>query len=359
MIRLATASLTICIAGVALCAQPVPTSAQEAERARQLLQSTQWVDKAWGAYLAGRLHSADLQQPLIDEFRTAAVLRNAPSWSPEHAYVYVLFDAAIEADIAVPADLLEPFEEGWTPPVLILLARGNDGEDMLLGLSAHESQSIVWLAANNVLFGMKSQRWFTRLLSELEITHRFTVTDQLYGPGAGGGVGGGYCGDGGAAMPKGFPPVTLYELEDHAQRGSVLLAHGPQDVFYKRTVIPTDKQVGMGSCGSGVDRASMQIQYLAELGNLKADEGERLFHSQTSIQYRGSRRFQDAHTTEHGNAGASHREASRDCERARILRRGCHSPDQAAGRRSAENRRRAAASRCRAGDYCQLTRCAV
>src|SRR5579871_2132877 len=102
MIRAANTAISISLAAVALCAQSVPTSTQEAEHARQLLTSSEWVDKAWGAYLAGRLHSADLDELLVEEFRTAAVLRDSSSWSEEHAYVYVLFDAAIEADIAVP-----------------------------------------------------------------------------------------------------------------------------------------------------------------------------------------------------------------------------------------------------------------
>ncbi len=292
MTRRALALLAACIAAVALCAQPVPTSTQEAERARQLLQSSQWVDKAWGAYLAGRLHSADLDELLVEEFRTAAVLRSSPYWSEEHAYVYVLFDAAVEAGIAVPAELLDPFKEDWTAPVVILLARGNDSEDLLLGLSGDEGQGTAWLAANNLLFGMKSQRWFAGILRDVKITHRFTVTDQAYGPGFGGGVGGGYYGDGVAAMPKGFPPVTLYQLDDHAQRGSVMLAHGPQDVYYNRTVVPTDKQVGNGSHGGNLNRASIRIGYLAEMANITRDKAEEIVHADTQIRYNGTAEFQ-------------------------------------------------------------------
>jgi hypothetical protein len=292
MIRVALALLVICIAAVALCAQTVPTSTQEAERARQLLQSSQWVDKAWGAYLAGRLHSADLDELLVEEFRTAAVLRSSPYWSEEHAYVYVLFDAAIEAGIAVPAELLDPFKEDWTDAVMILLARGEDSQDLLLALSSDTSRDVVWLAANNLLYSMRSSRWFAATLSALSITHRFTVTDQAYGPGSGGGTGGGFCGDGGAAMPKGFPPVTIYALEDYAQRGDVMLAHGPQNSYYKRTVVPTDKQTGIGSCGGSVDRASIRIGYLAEMANLKRDQAEQLFHAGTQILYHGIEDFQ-------------------------------------------------------------------
>jgi len=94
------------LAAGALCAQPSPVSVQEAERARQLLGSAQWVDKAWGAYFAGRLHSDDLDQLLIEQFRQSAALRNAQGYTDEYAFLAVLFDAAIEAGITVPAESL-------------------------------------------------------------------------------------------------------------------------------------------------------------------------------------------------------------------------------------------------------------
>ena len=66
----------------------------------------------------------------------------------------------------------------------------------------------------------------------------------IYGGGVGGG--GGVCGDGVLAMPKGFPPITVYDLQDAAFTGNVGLAKGPQNVYYSRTIASTDKQVGVG-----------------------------------------------------------------------------------------------------------------
>ncbi len=62
-----------------LSAQPASISVQETGRALQLLNSPQWVEKAWGAYLAGRLHSDELDQRLIEEFRLSAPLRTRNS----------------------------------------------------------------------------------------------------------------------------------------------------------------------------------------------------------------------------------------------------------------------------------------
>ena len=285
--RFVSSVVAILLLANALSAQPLPVSAQQAERARQLLNSVQWVDKAWGAYLAGRLHSADLDQALIEQFRLAMALRDVPSYGEEHAFVAALFDAGIEAGMTVPVALLEPFEENWADAVLILLARDNDSEGSLLRLGLEKSRPIVWLAANNLLFERKSQIWYAATLAQISITHRFTVTDPGYGAGIGGGVGGGASGDGIAALPKGFPPVALYTLQDDvtAQRGSVLLARGPQNVYYKRTVVPTDKQVPFGSGSVALDRMAIRIGYLAQLRHESVEETERLFHSETHILF--------------------------------------------------------------------------
>jgi hypothetical protein len=288
--RLASGVTPLFLVATAVWAQPASIGAQETGRALQLLHSPLWVDKAWGAYFAGRLHAEDLQEPLIEEFRLAAALRNEPA-GEEHAFVAALFDAAIEADISVPAPVLEPFEENWTAPVLILLAHSQDGEDPLLRLSAAKAD-LAWLAANNLLFEMKSPRWYASTLGAVNITHRFTVKDRDEGLGIGGGSGGGFCGDGVGAMPKGFPPVALYELQDSRERGSIVLARGPKDVYYKRIVVPADKQVGFGSCGSAVDRIAIRIGYLAGLVNMPAHQAEDLFHRETAIRYQGNEEFE-------------------------------------------------------------------
>jgi hypothetical protein len=286
--RFVSSVVAILLLANALSAQPLPVSAQQAERARQLLNSVQWVDKAWGAYLAGRLHSPDLDQALIEQFRFAMALRDAPSHAEEHGFMAALFDAAIEAGMTVPAALLEPFEENWADAVLILLARDKDSEGSLLRLGLEKSRPIVWLAANNLLFERKSQIWYAATLAQISITHRFTVTDPGYGPGIGDGAGGGVSGgDGIAALPKGFPPVAFYTLQDGvmAQRGSVLLARGPQNVYYKRTVVPTDKQVPFGSGSVALDRMAIRIGYLAQLRHEPFEQTERLFHSETHIPF--------------------------------------------------------------------------
>jgi hypothetical protein len=94
------------------------------------------------------------------------------------------------------------------------------------------------------------------------------------------------CGDGVAAMPKGFPPIAIYTLQDRAARGSVVLARGPQTIYYERTIVPTDKQVGFGYCSSHLNRATYGIRCLAFLVDMSANQAESLFHRVTGIPYR-------------------------------------------------------------------------
>jgi len=284
-----TGIIALLLAATAGYAQPAPMAAQETARALQLLHSTRCVDKAWGAFFAGRLHSDDLREPLLEALRNAAPLGNALSDTDEYGFVAALFDALIEGDIAAPAEALRSFEERWSNPVLILLSRSTDkdSEDALLRIGGEKSHEMEWLAANNLLFERRSQRWYAGILSSVTVTHRFTLTDPGKG-GYGAGAGGGVSGDGVAAMPKGFPPITLYTLQGTPGRGSVLLAQGPRDVYYKKTVVPTDKRVGFGSSNAFLDRMTMQIDYLGALGNMPAYRAERLFHADTHIPCRSA-----------------------------------------------------------------------
>jgi hypothetical protein len=276
---------TACIfLAFALTAGAQPIHETEAARARRLLASPEWLDKAWGAYFAGRLHSDELKEPLIEAFREASALRDAAGYSQEHGYVAALFDAAIESGITVPAALLEPFEEKWPAAAIILLARDPGSEESLLRLREEKLADVEWLAVNNVLLARQSQRLFSKTLSEVEISHMFDLTDPGDNSGVGGGAGGGICGDGVLAMPKGFPPIGVYSLVDYALAGDVFLAKGPQDAYYRRSVAPTDKQVGIGVCRGVVDRQKTRVGYLAMLAHVPQQQAENLFEAQTSIQ---------------------------------------------------------------------------
>jgi hypothetical protein len=284
-------------------AQSLPDS--EAARARHLLESPPWRDKAWGAYFAGRLESDESKESLIEAFRAASALRDAMPVTEEYGYLATLFDAAIQSETTVPAALLEPFEESWRTTVIILLARDPSAENSLLRLREGSSDPVQWLAVNNLLLARKSQALFSSTLSEVEISHAFDLRDPGDHSGYGGGTGGGICSDGGLVMPKGFPPIGTYRLVDSAIAGDVLLARGPEDAYYRRFVVPTDVQKGFGVCRGMVDRQRIRIGYLAMLVRLPEPQVENLLQPQSTIEFQN-----DAQLRRQWDAALSAQEAA-------------------------------------------------
>ncbi len=74
--RFLAAIVGFVLTSASLPAQQASIPAQQTDRARTLLRSSLPVEKAWGAYLAARLHSDDLNRLLIEEFRASAPLRD-------------------------------------------------------------------------------------------------------------------------------------------------------------------------------------------------------------------------------------------------------------------------------------------
>jgi hypothetical protein len=267
-------------------AQSIPES--DAARARHLLASPSWQDKAWGVYFAGRLNSDDLTDSLLDAFRGASPLRDARPVSEEYGYVAALFDAAIQSGITVPAELLEPFEEKWRAPVVILLARDPASEESLLRLRAGKLGDGEWLAVSNLLLALKSQRFFAEALSEVNISHVFTLADPGETPGNGSGSSRGTAfTDGLALMPRDFPPVGVYVLLAWEQKGDVMLAPGPQNAsYYRRTIAPTNQRMPYSASPGFVDRRNLAVEYLAPLAKMTDVQAAYVFRQQTLIEFR-------------------------------------------------------------------------
>ncbi len=253
--------------------------AGETGKARALLQSASLSDQAWGAYLIGRLRLTDLYGDLTSELRAAARMASASS-GDEYAYCAALLDAAVEVGLDLPVAVLQPYEERWKEPVLILLAasRDTERESALLRLSTAAGAG-AWLAANNLLLERKSQTWYTQILKAAAAVHTITVTDPgvMHGVGE---SGGGACGDGGLGFRAAFPPINYYELEDHGSAGSVLLAPGPTPAYYRRILVAEGKASGFGSCSS-LNQTRERFRYLAALSNQPADRVDSLLRHAT------------------------------------------------------------------------------
>jgi hypothetical protein len=259
---------------------------QETARARLLLQSSDWAQKAWGAYFAGHLHGNSLR-PLVAEQIHAAASLTAPA-----DYISVLLDAAVELNLELPAAEIEPFQARWTAASMILLARSPDSEESLLRLGDAKWFSLPWLAANNLLFQKKSPRWYRRVLEELNVTHRFVVVDEGSGVGVGGSS---MCTACGAGVPapksQGFPPIAIYSLGLKPATGSSVVAAGPHTVYYVLKHLTGDTTDTLSSCAETLDVADIREGYLAAFADVPEKEIRAGLHRQTSITFHNAGQF--------------------------------------------------------------------
>jgi hypothetical protein len=268
------------LAGTALPSQTPPADA-DAARARELLNSPNLADRAWGAYYAGRLRDPGLRDILVERLRAAQPLANAYALSPGFSYVAGLFDALIQIGGAVPIDAFMPFESRWREPALILLSRQQGTEDTLLAMRdelAH--QDLYWLAVNNLLFGMRSARFFTKTLEEIRISHTFDVRQGAFRE-PGRGTGGSIATGAPPKWPDGFPPAGLYYIEDRPTEGALLVA-GPRNVYFRRGVPP----VGVGGPWHDPGREQFRLEYMGAWNHGGPVDAQRVFAQQTVVQWK-------------------------------------------------------------------------
>ena len=264
----------------------------ERNRVEALLSAPSLAERAWGAYWAGQLHDDSLDKLLIARLSEAQGLSQSGDSPEEHAYVLALFDALIQSGQRVPEKDLISFKEARRDEVLILLARDRGNEDLLLSMREEKLNQPQWLTVNNLLLRMKSAQFYTKTLNELRITHEFTVVDPVgLAPGSGGGSGGGGWSCGVRGLPKGFPPIGLYQLTEYAGEGYVLVAKGPRDIYYRRKVVPTDRQIGWDVPFSMSDRQWERLQYLAALNQFAEAEVMSIFWAQSSVPWHNAADF--------------------------------------------------------------------
>ena len=186
---------------------------------------------AWGAYNAAAYNRVEaiprLQQilespPLIDALE-------------KRAFMDVVMDSLIQLNAKVPARLLVPYVGERPIHTSILLSRATDREAVLLELLARLSGNR-WFAAANVLLEDRSPGLAEHLVRNLKLQLIIHVADSenvAFGVSGGMSVGIG-CGIG--QDPPGYPPHAEYTLGRSPQAGSIVLAAGPQPVYYSRTV---------------------------------------------------------------------------------------------------------------------------
>jgi hypothetical protein len=260
-----------------------------AQSPTQLLNSGRPADRAWGAYLAARSHDPSLREPLLAALRDPERWRDSPLDSEPWLAVQAIFDALIQSGDPVPAEIILPFAERWRDSVLLLLARGGASEETLLALREQKQNLAEWVAVNDLLFRMKSQRFFAKTLQEIEIGPIFEVRDT--------GEEAAYCGGGFDSsmrqrkLLEGFPPIALYHLEVEfiapLQSTSVAI-EGPTNVYVRRVVMETGKPVDWEDLGLDTVPGIYRERYLAALGSLTQEQMTQLLHPFIRIYWEGA-----------------------------------------------------------------------
>jgi hypothetical protein len=260
--------LALPLLALLLAAPPPP----DQPRAEALLASPRPIDKAWGAYLAGRLNLTALTPKLaaeLDRLRPIPTTLDRENWSLAHT----LLDTLIELKAPLSFEQLKPWLEDYGNEALILLLQnaGNNQRELLELRPALRRQDH-WLAATNILVQQRAPGIALALLSELRPESTFVAADSPGHSGVGAGIGGGFSGCGSTAFAKDFPPAARYLIVTFPTPGDILLAPGPKNAFLRRTVLPTNQQIGYSESGSQYDTQSELISYLASLAYASVDQ---------------------------------------------------------------------------------------
>jgi hypothetical protein len=237
-----------------------------------LLASARPIDKAWGAYLAGRLNLTPLLPKLItelDRLRPIPTALDRENWSLAHT----LLDALIELKAPLSFEQLKPWLENYANEALILLVQNAEhNQPELLELRPSLKRREHWLAVTNILVQQRGAGVVFALLSELKPESTLVAVDaQGYG-GVGGGSFCSFTGCGVTGFAKDFPPAARYQIVGSAEPGDMLLAPGPSNVFLRRKAVPTNQQIGYSEPGGQLDLQAELGRYLGQLTFQSDDE---------------------------------------------------------------------------------------
>jgi len=293
----------LCLVLYAGLAQSTPTQAGEAARARQLLESRTWIDKAWGAHLAIGAHDPSLRELLVDNLRRIQPLREVAVNTAEYNCVQSLLDALIQTDAEVPSAVILPFERGWRPEVLLLLSLQRDNsmanEAALLAMLDEKPDWLELFAIGDLLARMQSQRFFRQTLEKIEFKHRITVRDS-----ADRSVHTGMSSLAGLvstrSVPKGFPPIGFYDLQGELYAFPAKAFSSPRPVYYRRIVVAGGMTIQWSTLklkNPADVRQAYSLKYLPRPRHLATLEVQHLYFRDTTILWKTAEDFsQDAET---------------------------------------------------------------
>lgn len=253
----------------------------------QLMSSSQNQDRAWAAYLIRTNRLTEFSLQLLGLLARGA----EPGQAGSGALYGAILDSLIQLGIPVPAKLLIPIYDAFPNEATVLLAGSPDWDPSeLLSLIRRQRSDEEWLAICNLLATARAPGFAAYLLSDIKLRVGLAVFsgENASGYGEGGAAFGQGCGMF-QPPPSGFPPAVLYELTTTPRDGAVVVARGPQTVYYVRSRVDPRRQVWVGrSYGS---RDQRRIEYLALMMGRPMEQLEFRATRFFSITWKGRKRF--------------------------------------------------------------------
>lgn len=291
-------SLTVCVLASLAAGQGDDSDAQNEkllDTARRLMDSQSNAVRAWGAYIAGHHGIEDAVPELRGLLHSLAgdEDRKASKATAKHErYVcYAALDALIRLEAKVPSDELLSLPGRFkTHAFLLMIDEPEENQAALVDLiSSSPTVRECWKGVCNLLAPLKTPGLAAFLLNGLHLKVELTVVDP--GKFGGGGSGGTGSGETWFSVPAGFPPITLYDLEERWRAGCILVADGDHPIFCRRQVVEPGRSAGSGSPSSSRKNNKYRMEFLAQLAGVEVEElGYKPRRSKT-IEWTGSEAF--------------------------------------------------------------------
>jgi hypothetical protein len=253
---------------------------QSAGLAATWLGSSDARTRAWGAYLALRDRRRELLPQLIVLAEAYPVKsgRLSPTERDDHDAMLGVLDAIIQMDGKVPPELAAKLYTEFPVQAVIFLARGRPAtsdflldifqkENSEMAVAATSARTLAWLAAGDLLMGLRPRGFAAAILGGLTVHAGIRVVDEGSVAGLGPGIGGSCSGPVFPYQWAGWPLVGNYSFA-----GKILLAGGADPLFYARTVTGASRSADGGelTCGLRLDPDELREHLLAGLAGESA-----------------------------------------------------------------------------------------
>jgi hypothetical protein len=228
----------------------------------KLLQSADAKEQAWGAWIAGR----DQLRELIPAIQ-AVVAQHAPVASSSNATLDIALDSLIQLQATLPADVLSSVFPERPAQALILASRaGDESNEFLLDVVRH-SDGTRWFAAANILLDRSKADLTLAVLEHLKVVISVHIVNAGAGFGVGTGRGGG-VGCGAVGLAPGLPPWAAYSLTPYPHPGVVVLATGPEPIYYRRTLSRPGETPATSETIMGGPSSADRLAYVAKAAGI-------------------------------------------------------------------------------------------